>query len=100
MIIVHVFVEVKPDAVDTFRAATIVNVKQSRQEAGIVQFDALQQDGAPTKFLLMEVYRDEAAVAAHKETPHYATWRDAVASLMAQPRYSVRYTDLLSSDAV
>jgi (4S)-4-hydroxy-5-phosphonooxypentane-2,3-dione isomerase len=100
MIIVHVFVEVIPDGIAAFRAATLANVAESRKEAGVISFDALGQEGTPTKFLLIEVYRDESGAAAHKRTPHYEAWRDAVAPLMAQPRYSVRYFDLTSEHAI
>jgi (4S)-4-hydroxy-5-phosphonooxypentane-2,3-dione isomerase len=40
----------------------------------------------------VEVYRDDAASAAHKLTAHYATWRDAVAGMMAEPRASTKFT--------
>jgi quinol monooxygenase YgiN len=42
--------------------------------------------------VLIEVYRAPEAAAAHKETAHYAKWRDAVAIMMAEPRYSVKYS--------
>jgi quinol monooxygenase YgiN len=41
--------------------------------------------------VLIEIYRTTAAIAAHKETAHYAAWRDAVAPLMAEPRWSAKY---------
>jgi quinol monooxygenase YgiN len=41
--------------------------------------------------MLIEVYRTQEAAAAHKETAHYAKWRDAVATMMAEPRHSVKY---------
>jgi autoinducer 2-degrading protein len=44
--------------------------------------------------VLIEVYRSTEAVAAHKETAHYAKWRDAVAEMMAEPRQSVKYNDV------
>jgi quinol monooxygenase YgiN len=40
----------------------------------------------PTKFMLVEIYRDDKAPAAHKETAHYAKWRDTVADMMNTPR--------------
>ena len=39
------------------------------------------------------------APAAHKETKHYLAWRDAVASMMAEPRTSVKFTNLFPSDS-
>jgi quinol monooxygenase YgiN len=92
MLIVHVHVHVKPASVAAFKAASVANAAQSREEPGIVQFDVLQQQDDPHRFLLIEVYRDVAATAAHKATAHYAHWRDTVAEMMAEPRYSVKYT--------
>ncbi len=94
MLIVHVFVRVKAENVDAFVSATEVNARASREEPGILRFELLRAEADPQSFLLVEVYRDGEAPAAHKATPHYATWRDAVEPMMAEPRRSVRYTEL------
>jgi len=91
MLIVHVHVRVKPDCVEAFRAATLVNARLSLLELGVLGFDVLQQADDPAKFVLLEIYRDAAAAAAHKETPHYPVWRDTVAPMMAEPRFSVKF---------
>jgi quinol monooxygenase YgiN len=91
MLITHVFVHVKPDSVDAFRAATLENARNSVREPGVVRFDVVQQDDDPTRFVLLEVYRGPDEPARHKETAHYATWRDTVAPMMAEPRTSVKY---------
>jgi quinol monooxygenase YgiN len=99
MLIVHVHVHVHPDAVDAFIAATRENARNSVQEPGIVRFDLVQQDEDPTRFRLIEIYRTPQDPARHKETAHYATWRDTVESWMVEPRRSVRYHALFP-DAV
>lgn len=99
MLIVHVHVLVKPEAVDAFIAATLENARASVQEAGIARFDLIRQADDPCRFILQEVYRDAAAPAAHKETAHYAQWRDTVADMMAAPRTSVKYENLFPEDA-
>ena len=99
MLVVHVHVRVKPEQVPAFRAATIDNAQASVQESGIARFDFVQQQDDPTRFVLIEVYRDADAPARHKETPHYARWRDAVADMMAEPRRSVKYGNLFPEDA-
>ena len=91
MLIVHVHVHVKPECVEDFRSATLVNARLSLLELGVLQFDVLQQADDPAKFVLLEIYRDAAAAAAHKETPHYPVWRDTVAPMMAEPRFSVKF---------
>ena len=97
MFIVHVHVHVKAESVEAFRQATIENARQSVQETGIARFDVVQQQDAPSRFVLVEVYRDEAAAAAHKETAHYRAWRDAVADMMAEPRSSVKFSNVFPS---
>ncbi len=92
MIIVHVHVHVKPACVAAFREACLENARQSVQEPGIMRFDVLQQADDPTRFILVEIYRTAEDPARHKETAHYATWRDTVADMMAEPRSSVKYT--------
>lgn len=91
MLIVHVHVHVKADCVEAFRAATIENARCSVQETGVARFDVVQQQDDPTRFVLVEVYRTAEAPALHKETPHYAAWRDAGAPMMAEPRASVKF---------
>jgi len=99
MRIVHVHAHVKPDAVEAFRVATIENARHSVQEAGVLRFDCIQQADEPSRFVLIEIYRSEQAAAAHKETAHYLHWRDAVADLMAEPRFSVRYEAVFPDDS-
>ena len=99
MLVVHVQVQVKPEAIAAFRAATLENARCSVQEPGIARFDVVQQADDPARFVLVEAYRSEAAVAAHKATPHYAQWRDTVAGLMAAPRTSVKFTSVFPADA-
>ncbi|MCU0634804.1 MAG: antibiotic biosynthesis monooxygenase [Gemmatimonadaceae bacterium] len=91
MLVVQVFVHVLPERVDDFVRATLDNARHSVQEAGVARFDVLQHAEDPTRFTLIEAYRTPEAPEAHKATAHYARWRDAVASMMAEPRTSVRY---------
>ena len=94
MLIVHVHVHVKPECVEAFQSATRTNARLSLLELGVLRFDVLQQADDPAKFVLVEIYRDAAAAVAHKETPHYPVWRDAVAPMMAEPRASVKFNQV------
>lgn len=99
MLIVHVHVQVKAECIDAFKAATIENARNSVREEGIARFDVMQQIDDPTRFVLVEVYRTDDAPAKHKETAHYAQWRDAVANMMAVPRQSTKFRDVFPDDA-
>ena len=98
MLVVHVHVHVKPESVEAFKQATLANARESLKEPGVARFDVVQQQDDPTRFVLVEVYRDALAAAAHKATPHYPIWRDAVAAMMAEPRQSVRFHNVFPDD--
>jgi len=98
MFIVHVHVHVKPEFADAFKQATLANARESVKEPGVARFDVIQQQDDPTRFVLVEVYRDAAANATHKETKHYPVWRDAVAPMMAEPRQSVKFSNVFPDE--
>jgi quinol monooxygenase YgiN len=96
--IVHVFVHVKPDRIEAFRAATLENARNSINEPGIARFDFIQRQDDPARFVLVEVYRTADDPAEHKETTHYQKWRDTVSDMMAEPRTSVKYTNVFPDE--
>jgi autoinducer 2-degrading protein len=98
MLVVHVHVQIKPESVEAFKAATLANARESVKEPGIARFDIVQQQDDPTRFVFVEVYRSAQAPAAHKETKHYTIWRDAVAQMMAEPRSSVKFSNVFPDD--
>ena len=99
MYIVEVYVQVKPEFVDAFRDAVLDNASNSVQEAGIARFDVLQEMEDPTRFALIEVYRTTEAALRHKETAHYARWREVVEGMMAIPRSSIKYNNIFPNDS-
>jgi autoinducer 2-degrading protein len=98
MLIVHVHVHVRADQVQAFRAASVENAKQSVREPGVARFDVIQQQDDPTRFILVEVYRTADDPARHKETAHYQKWRDTVESMMAEPRRSVKFSNVFPDE--
>jgi quinol monooxygenase YgiN len=98
MLIVHVHVHVRPEAVEAFAAAAIENARHSVREPGIARFDVIQQADDPSRFVLVECYRTADAPAQHKGTAHYAAWRDAVADMMAEPRTGVKFSNVFPDD--
>jgi (4S)-4-hydroxy-5-phosphonooxypentane-2,3-dione isomerase len=98
MLVVHVYVHVKSEAVDAFKRAALANARESIKEPGIARFDVVHQQDDPTRFVLVEAYRDAAAPGAHKQTKHYQAWREAVDSIMAEPRSSVKFNSLFPDE--
>ncbi len=98
MLVVFVYVHVKPESIEAFKQASLENARHSVQEPGIARFDVVQQLDDPTKFVLIEVYRTADDPARHKETAHYQQWRDTVAEMMAEPRSSIKCTNVFPDD--
>ena len=98
MLVVHVQVRVKPEDAEAFLAETRRNAAASLREPGVRRFDVLRDESDPGHVVLNEVYVDQSAADAHKQTEHYARWRDAVAGMMAEPRTSTRFVAVFPAD--
>lgn len=94
MLATIVYIDVKPECIEAFKAISTYNHECSRKEPGNIRFDLLQDNNDPTKFVLFEVYVDADAAAAHKQTAHYNKWREEVAPYMASPRKAMPTTPL------
>ena len=94
MYVVVVNVHVKPESVAAFIAATHANHLGTRREPLNVRFDILQRADDPNRFVFYEVYQDESGFLAHQKTDHYATWKEAVAPMMAEPRAAQKCASL------
>jgi autoinducer 2-degrading protein len=99
MLVVHVHVRIKPGLTADFLAATLANARASLAEPGVLRFDVIQDEADPAHVVLVEVYRDAGAPAAHKLTPHYTEWRDAVAPMMAEPRASTTFSAVFPAES-
>jgi autoinducer 2-degrading protein len=89
-----VHVHVKPAQIEAFIAATRANHEASVREPGNRRFDVLQNPEDAGHFILYEAYATAEDAVAHKQTAHYAIWRDTVADMMAEPRKGVPMTGL------
>ena len=98
MIVTCVYVHVKPDEIDSFIDATVVNHLESVREPGNLRFDLIQEAENPSHFMIYEAYESEEAAANHKNTGHYLKWRDIVKDYMAEPRQGVKYNIIEPND--
>jgi autoinducer 2-degrading protein len=94
MLINLVYVWVKDDCIESFKAACRENAAGSRQEPLVVRFDVLQAAAEPARFVLYEAFRDENGPPAHRETAHYRKWREIVAPMMREERKSLACGDV------
>jgi (4S)-4-hydroxy-5-phosphonooxypentane-2,3-dione isomerase len=90
--IVHI--HVKPEHIADFVDACRKNHEAAIKEPGNRRFDVLQSAEKPGWFVLYEAYSSADAAATHKQTEHYARWRDTVADWMAAPRKGLVFNGL------
>jgi len=82
MIALWVKVKVKPEGRERFLQAIEVDaIGSERDEGGCFRFNVLRDQKDPNTYYFYEVYRDEAALEAHRAAPHYAVWRAAADAL-------------------
>lgn len=98
MQILHVFLHVKLEYVEAFKAATIENARNSLKEAGITRFDVIQQADDPTHFVLVEFYSSNDARAQHRATAHFLTWHDTVADMLVTPFTRTEYVKIFPDE--
>ena len=99
MLVTLVHIHVKAEIVDAFIEATKDNARNSALEPGIARFDFIQQIDDPTRFTLIEVFRDDDAPAKHRETEHYLRWKDVAIDMMVEPRVGIRHRNIFPDDA-
>ena len=98
MLALIVTVKVKPAERERFLSVIEDDAICSvRDEPGCVRFEVLQDRDDQDTYYFLETYRDEAALEAHTQTPHYARWVEAREVVLAEPPRRIRTTPLFPS---
>jgi len=86
MIALIVTIDIKPERRKAFMEAMMGDARGANEdEPGCLRFDVIQDSANPNRIYLYEVYRDEAALEAHRKAPHYLKWRETVKDWFASP---------------
>lgn len=72
-----------------FKAQMTAQAKRCLTEPGCLQFDVAQDPKVPTRFVMIEVYKDDDAIKAHQESTHFKEFRPVVADLVAERKVEV-----------
>jgi (4S)-4-hydroxy-5-phosphonooxypentane-2,3-dione isomerase len=86
MYVLIVSAKVKPEQRGRFLEAIEDNAVSSvRDEPGCLRFDVVVDNDDPDHYLFYEVYRDQDAFAAHRDSEHFARWRQAADVCLSEP---------------
>jgi autoinducer 2-degrading protein len=94
---VYVSVQTKPGTQKAFKEASMKKALNSSLEPGVARFDVLQDQQDDTKFALVEIFKNETASAAHKDTAHYLEWKKTVADMIVEPLQARKFDSVYHS---
>jgi quinol monooxygenase YgiN len=100
VIALFVSLKVKPDQRERFLAVAEDDSTGSVRDegGGCLRFDVYQDQNDENRFYFHEVYRDQAALDAHRTMPHFARWNEASAQVLAEPASRQLCTVLFPKD--
>ena len=71
----------RPGKVEELKKLLLGMAPHCRAEPGNLRWDVWQDQSQPDRYVLDELYLDDAAVAAHRETPHYKDYLSRITDL-------------------
>ena len=74
----------KPGCEEQLREALVGIVGPTRKEPGALQYDLHRDVSEPRRFVFVERWESEAALAAHAKSAHIAAYRQASADWVEQ----------------
>jgi quinol monooxygenase YgiN len=100
MIALQVMVQIKAENLSEYLEAICHDAEHSeKDESGCLRFDVLQDKEDPCRFYYYEVYRDEGALEAHRQTPHFKLYAEKVQAWLAAPPERRLGKNIIPSDA-
>ena len=84
------YLTAKPGLEAKFKEEMTAQAKRClANEPGCLQFDVVQDPKAPTRFVMLEIYKDDDAIKAHQESEHFKNFRPVVSELLAERKVEV-----------
>lgn len=93
------YVEVDPKAAAQAKALVVKHSKESRKDAGVISYQALQRSERKNHFVLMEVWSDQAARNAHTKAAHTQAFRKELQPLLYSPFDERAHVGMVVGDA-
>jgi quinol monooxygenase YgiN len=78
MIVITALIDTQPDTVARLKDAVAALEAATRTEAGCIDYAFATEINAPNRVRVVERWRDVAALKAHLQSPHVATFNAAM----------------------
>jgi quinol monooxygenase YgiN len=84
------YLTTKPGMEAKFKAAMAAQAQRClANEPGCLQFDVAQDPKNPERFVMLEIYKDDAAIKAHQDSLHFKDFRPAISELVGNRQVEV-----------
>ena len=87
----------KPERADDLRTILVAFVEGARKEPGCEHYTLLEDRQTPGRFLTYEIWTDQAALAAHMQTPQIKAAGEQLAGILSKPFGQVMLKTLSTS---
>ena len=95
-----VTIQINPEHKEAFMESMLEDARGSvNDEPGCLRFDVIEDQADPNRIFLYEVYRDDAAIEAHRAAPHFLKWRETVKDWFAADLVRARCVTVFPTDA-
>jgi quinol monooxygenase YgiN len=84
----------KAGCADALAALLHDMLEPSRAEPGNLRYDLWRDQADPARFVLDELYTGEAAIAAHRATPHFQTYLSRIGDLAERQAFLLDPLDI------
>lgn len=85
MIIVHAKMQIQATARTQFLEEMKTLQAASRQEQGNISYELLEHTEQPNTYIMIEVWKDQEAIAAHNASSHFQAFVSQAPQFMAAP---------------
>ena len=90
MMAILAYLTTKPGKEAEFKEKMTAQAKRClANESGCLQFDVVQDPKNTTRFVMLEVYKDDAAIKAHQDSLHFKDFRPVISELVADRKVEV-----------
>jgi quinol monooxygenase YgiN len=91
MLVLHAFIKVDPNQREEYLGHARQVMEGSKAEEGCNSYHLYEDTLVPNTFVMVEEWKDAAALEYHFGTAHYKAFKEATVSMVLEPPQLVKY---------
>ncbi|PLR81752.1 antibiotic biosynthesis monooxygenase [Bacillus sp. V33-4] len=91
VIVIHAFITIDAAKREKFLELSKLIIKNSQAEEGNISYQLYEEADQPNSFVMLEEWKDLAAIQFHGETDHFKNFMDETSEMLVEPLRAERY---------